>query len=70
MDWLVDNWIWVALVAAFFALHLFGHGHGHGRGRHARQRAESEPRSSTGDAHGAHGAADAPQNERRRRGGC
>ncbi len=26
MDWLAQNWFWVALVGLFMGMHLFGHG--------------------------------------------
>ena len=29
MEWLQNNWIWIAVGIAFFAMHLSGHG-GHG----------------------------------------
>jgi hypothetical protein len=29
MEWLSQNWIWVVVAVAFFAMHFFGHG-GHG----------------------------------------
>lgn len=29
MEWLLQNWFWVVVFVAFFAMHLFGHG-GHG----------------------------------------
>lgn len=29
MEWLTENWIWVALIGGMIAMHLFGHG-GHG----------------------------------------
>ncbi len=29
MEWLSQNWVWVLLIAAFIAMHMFGHG-GHG----------------------------------------
>lgn len=29
MDWLVQNWVWLLVFAAFIGMHLFGHG-GHG----------------------------------------
>jgi len=29
MEWLTENWIWVALIGGMFAMHMFGHG-GHG----------------------------------------
>ena len=33
MQWLSNNWIWIAFVFAFVAMHWFGHGgHGHGWG--------------------------------------
>ena len=56
MEWLSQNWIWLLLIAAFPAMHLFGHGHhggqgkamgGHGGcgGKHARSgEAESKER--------------------------
>ena len=31
MEWLQQNWFWVVVIVAFFAMHLFGHG-GHGGG--------------------------------------
>jgi hypothetical protein len=34
MEWLTQNWIWVALIGGMIAMHLFGHrGHG-GHGGH------------------------------------
>lgn len=30
MNWILENWVWVAFFAGFVALHLFGHG-GHRR---------------------------------------
>lgn len=31
MEWLTENWVFVLVLLAFIALHLFGHGHsGHG----------------------------------------
>jgi hypothetical protein len=33
MQWLSSNWIWIAVIAAIFAMHRFGHGgHRHGSG--------------------------------------
>lgn len=34
MEWLENNWIWIAAGVAFFAMHLFGHSNhsGHRRG--------------------------------------
>jgi len=35
MQWIVDNWIWLALGGGMLALHMFGHGKGgHGKGGH------------------------------------
>ena len=37
MQWLSNNWIWIAFVFAFVAMHWFGHGgHGHGSGHSGR----------------------------------
>ena len=35
MQWLSENWVFLAVAVAFFAIHLFGHGGhgGHGSGR-------------------------------------
>ena len=41
MDWLQNNWIWLAVAVGFIAMHFFGHG-GH---RHVRNNRES----GTGD---------------------
>lgn len=33
MEWLQNNWFWIALSVGFIAMHMFGHGghrHGHG----------------------------------------
>lgn len=37
MEWLTQNWIWVALIGGMLAMHLFGHGghRGHGGNRGA-----------------------------------
>lgn len=32
MQWLSENWVFLLVAVAFFAMHLFGHG-GHGRRR-------------------------------------
>lgn len=36
MDWLSENWVFLLVVIAMMAMHLFGHGGhgGHGGGRH------------------------------------
>ena len=48
MEWLQNNWIWIALGGAFIAIHMFGHG---GHGGHNKR----DP-NSTDDATGAPGA--------------
>lgn len=35
MDWLSENWVWVLVAIAFFALHIFGHGGHGGHGGHS-----------------------------------
>ncbi|MFZ5673209.1 MAG: DUF2933 domain-containing protein [Pseudomonadota bacterium] len=47
MEWLQNNWIWLAVAAGFMAMHLFGHG-GHRHGR-------DNPEPGTGDRSGANG---------------
>ncbi|MCC6608536.1 MAG: DUF2933 domain-containing protein [Burkholderiales bacterium] len=42
MEWLLENWIWIVVAAAFIGIHMFGHG---GHGSHGRRDA---------DARGAH----------------
>ena len=34
MEWLQNNWIWIAAGAAFFAMHVFGHGGHSGHSKH------------------------------------
>lgn len=36
MDWLIENWVLVALIGGMGAMHLFGHGHGHGGHRNGK----------------------------------
>ncbi len=36
MEWLSQNWFWVVVFVAFFAMHLFGHGGGCGGGHERR----------------------------------
>lgn len=46
MEWLGSNWIWIAIVVGFIALHWFGHGgHGSGHGHHSRRREQRDPDS-------------------------
>ena len=33
MEWLQNNWIWIAIGVAFVAMHMFGHGGHSGHGR-------------------------------------
>ncbi len=33
MEWLSENWIWVALIGGMGAMHLFGHRKGGGHGK-------------------------------------
>ncbi len=42
MEWLIENWIWVLVGIAFFALHFLGHG------RHGKHRKQDEPDKQTG----------------------
>ncbi len=37
MEWLTENWIWVLVGLAFFALHLLGHGRHGGHGKSDKQ---------------------------------
>lgn len=48
MNWLIDNWIWIAVALGFLAMHFFGHGHGghgSGHGRRGHGDANSRPQS-------------------------
>ena len=50
MNWLIDNWIWIAVVLGFLVMHFFGHGHGrhgsgHGHRRHGDGDAATRPQS-------------------------
>lgn len=33
MQWIIDNWLLLALGGGMIAMHMFGHGHGHGKGK-------------------------------------
>ncbi len=84
MEWLASNWLWVALVAGFIALHWFGHGrhgHGGGHGHHSRSAEGRDPKSSpvTGaelspaagaTAHAGRTDAPTPDQSKRHRHGC
>lgn len=43
MDWLVQNWVWVLVFAAFIGMHMFGHG---GHGGHSGHSGEENKRST------------------------
>lgn len=49
MDWLVENWFWIAIAIFFIWMHLGGHCGGHG-GHGLRQ--EDEGRNEAGRAPG------------------
>ncbi|MEC5325581.1 DUF2933 domain-containing protein [Aurantimonas sp. A3-2-R12] len=38
MQWVLDNWIWIALGVGMIAMHMFGHG---GHGGHSKSRKEA-----------------------------
>ena len=56
MAWLLQNWVFVLFMAAFIAMHLFGHG-GHGRrgghSGHGRRPGETDRDSALPDESGA-----------------
>ena len=33
MQWIIENWLLLALGGGMIAMHMFGHGHGHGKGK-------------------------------------
>ena len=35
MEWISENWIWLALGFGMVAMHMFGHGHGSRGSQHA-----------------------------------
>jgi hypothetical protein len=43
MSWLLTNWIWILLGAAFIAFHLFGHGGHGGHGGHNHKAGKAAP---------------------------
>ena len=49
MEWLANNWIWIAFAVGILAMHLFGHsghgGHG-GRSRHGGHDDRSDPQEA------------------------
>ena len=54
MNWLSNNWIWVALALGFVAFHFFGHrrgGHGNAhQGHHADAGADNRSPSPDADS--------------------
>lgn len=76
MDWLANNWIWIALAVAMVAMHTFGHGHGgHRRGhRHARGSGPTDiartPPNETGAPVKATADAATENEHHQRRNGC
>ena len=63
MQYIGQNWIWIVVIAAFVAFHLFGHGrHGHGGsggGSHRHGSAEGLGGvGHGGQGHGGHGPGD------------
>ena len=44
MQWLAENWVFLAVAIAFVAMHVFGHG-GHG-GHGGHRRGEDEDRNA------------------------
>ena len=51
MQWLIDNWLLIALFGGMAAMHLFGHGHGHGRGKQDdRSEADDHPPANGANA--------------------
>jgi hypothetical protein len=51
MDWLAQNWFWVALVGVFIGIHVFGHGGCGGHGGHEAHRAPDDGSSDKPQAH-------------------
>jgi len=56
MQWVIDNWIWIALGVGMIALHMFGHG-GHGGHRKSHRKGsqtnpDSEPEAPSTAAAG------------------
>ncbi len=54
MEWLSENWFWVAIAGVFIAMHFFGHrhgGHGGGCGGHKQQNSEEGTQRPTGHLH-------------------
>ena len=48
MEWLQNNWIWIAVGVAFFAMHMFGHGGHSGHNRDDGHRLRNPKPSNDG----------------------
>lgn len=83
MDWLQNDWIWVAAAAGFVVMHFFGHrGHGHGGHNQGRDNREPDFGGKTGakdvtdraedgfQARAGHRASSPPSSARQHRHGC
>ncbi len=53
MQWLSQNWVWVVVLVAFIAMHMFGHGaHGGGcGGGHDQNRQKDESADDKRSSH-------------------
>ena len=77
MEWLASNWVWIAVLVGFIALHRFGHG-GHGHHSHSRERPDRDPTQAgaalppegAAGTHTAHGQAPSTEGQRQHRHGC
>lgn len=74
MDWVQDNWIWLALAGGFIAMHFFGHG-GHHHGRNNREpgtgaKNVNDPAQNNSQAHAGHGLTSAAAQSKQHRHGC
>ncbi len=78
MDWLQNNWIWLAVAVGFIAMHFFGHGgHRHGRGNPEPGTGDTNGTKNVNDsaqdgakAHAGHGAAPTTSPSKQHRHGC
>ena len=74
MDWLQNNWIWLAVAGGFIAMHFFGHG-GHRHGRNNREpgtggKNVDDPAQNNSQAHAGHGLAPAAAQSKQHRHRC
>ena len=78
MEWLQNNWIWLAVAGGFIAMHLFGHG-GHRHGRNNREpdtvgtngtKNVNDPALNSSQAHAGHGLTSAASQSKQHRHGC